>query len=101
MFVLLDHSKYNPYLIMNIKYLLLFVPLLFSGCIVSKKVTNANPIELVLKSQNPKIMEAIVLYVTKTLMKLNKPEIRLACQCHCLVAMSFVPVAGKGFYPKK
>ena len=53
------------------------------------------------KVQNPKIMEAIVLYVTKTLMKLNKPEIRLACQCHCLVAMSFVPVAGKGFYPKK
>lgn len=40
---------------MNIKYLLLFVPLLFSSCIVSKKVTNANPIELVLKSQNPKI----------------------------------------------
>jgi len=57
MFVLLDHSKYKPYLIMNIKYLLLFVPLLFSSCIVSKKVTNANPIELVLKSQNPKIMD--------------------------------------------
>jgi len=55
MFVLLDHSKYKPYLIMNIKYLLLFVPLLFSSCIVSKKVTNANPIELVLKYQNPKI----------------------------------------------
>jgi hypothetical protein len=55
MFVLLDHSKYKPYLIMNIKYLLLFLPLLFSSCIVSKKVTNANPIELVLKSQNPKI----------------------------------------------
>ena len=53
------------------------------------------------KVQNPKIMEAIVLYVTKTLMKLNKLEIRLECQCHCLVAMSFVPVAGKGFYPKK
>jgi hypothetical protein len=57
MFVLLDHSNYNPYLIMNIKYLLLFVPLLFSGCIVSKKVTNSNPIELVLKSQNPKIKD--------------------------------------------
>lgn len=55
MFVLLDHSKYIPYLIMNIKHLLLFVPLLFSSCIVSKKVTNANPIEMVLKSQNPKI----------------------------------------------
>ena len=53
------------------------------------------------KVQNPKIMEAIVLYVTKTLMRLKKLEIRLACQCHCLVAMSFVPVAGKGFYPKK
>ena len=55
MFVLLDLSKYKPYLIMNKKYLLLFVPLLFSSCIVSKKVTNANPIELVLKSQNSKI----------------------------------------------
>ena len=55
MFVLLDYNKYKPYLIMNKKYLLLFVPLLFSSCIVSKKVTNANPIELVLKSQNPKI----------------------------------------------
>ena len=53
------------------------------------------------KVQNPKIMEAIVLYVTKTLLRLKKPEIRLACQCHFLVAMSFVPVAGKGFYPKK
>ena len=53
------------------------------------------------KVQNPKIMEALVLYVTKTLMRLKKLEIRLACQCHCLVAMSFVPVAGKGFYPKK
>ena len=53
------------------------------------------------KAQNRQIMEAIVLYVTKTLMRLKKLEIRLACQCHCLVAMSFVPVAGKGFYPKK
>jgi hypothetical protein len=55
MFVLLDHSKYKPYLIMNIKHLLLFLPFLFSSCTVSKKVTNTNPIELVLKSQNPKI----------------------------------------------
>ena len=53
------------------------------------------------KAQNRQIMEVIVLYVNKSLMRLKKPEIRLACQCHCLVAMSFVPVAGKGFYPKK
>jgi hypothetical protein len=53
------------------------------------------------KAQNRQIMEVIVLYVNKSLIRLKKLEIKLACQCRCLVAMSFVPVAGKDFYLKK
>jgi hypothetical protein len=40
---------------MNFKYFLLTLPLFFSSCIVSKKIGYDNPLELVLKSENPKI----------------------------------------------
>jgi len=46
-------------------------------------------------------MMVIVLYATKTLIKLNKMEIRLACQCHCLAVTNFVQDVGKDIYPKK
>lgn len=40
---------------LNIKHILLSIPFLFSSCVISNNVLKDNPIELVLKSKNPKI----------------------------------------------
>ena len=39
----------------NFKYFLLILPILFSSCIVSKNSVEDDPLDLVLKSNNPKI----------------------------------------------
>ena len=39
----------------NFKYFLLILPILFSSCIVSKNSVEDDPLDFVLKSENPKI----------------------------------------------